>query len=215
MQLFYMGTRTGSNVAFLSVPSLELPSNVSISCLRERSEVSRSFDLFFLHQFVSSRKIRKTKYSLFFVRQKENEPLKEYLQKFNAAALEVPSVTQEVKASACSQGLLDGDFFKSLANKPVFKFDTLLARAGKYINLEDAQAVKKESHGEKKNKTKEEIPSKKPQTNFWDKKPPLPESERSIHSPDHTSHPSPYGYRRKRAYWLDPNHGRIVPSTPS
>ncbi|KAL0437587.1 UNVERIFIED_CONTAM: hypothetical protein Sradi_0466600 [Sesamum radiatum] len=52
-----------------------------------------------------------------------NELLKEYLQRFNAAALEVPSATQEVKASAFSQGLLDGDFFKSLAKKPVSKFD--------------------------------------------------------------------------------------------
>ncbi|KAL0445163.1 UNVERIFIED_CONTAM: hypothetical protein Slati_2239000 [Sesamum latifolium] len=41
--------------------------------------------------------------------------------------------------------LLDGDFFKSLAKKPVSKFDALLARAAKYINMEDAQAAKKES----------------------------------------------------------------------
>ncbi|KAL0354323.1 UNVERIFIED_CONTAM: hypothetical protein Sangu_1013600 [Sesamum angustifolium] len=76
--------------------------------------------------------------SLFVVRQKENEPLKEYMQRFNAATLEVPSATQGVKASAFSQGLLDGDFFKSLTKKPVSKFDALLARAAKYINMEDA-----------------------------------------------------------------------------
>ncbi|KAL0447246.1 UNVERIFIED_CONTAM: hypothetical protein Slati_1852500 [Sesamum latifolium] len=64
-------------------------------------------------------KLRKTELSLFAVRQKDDEPLKEYLQRFNAAALEVPAATQEVKASAFSQGLLDGDFFKSLAKKPV------------------------------------------------------------------------------------------------
>ncbi|KAL0461186.1 UNVERIFIED_CONTAM: hypothetical protein Slati_0006200 [Sesamum latifolium] len=57
---------------------------------------------------------------------------------------------QEVKASAFSQGLLDGDFFKSLAKKPISKFDALLARAAKYINMEDAQATKKKSRGEKR-----------------------------------------------------------------
>ncbi|KAL0453048.1 UNVERIFIED_CONTAM: hypothetical protein Slati_1282900, partial [Sesamum latifolium] len=57
----------------------------------------------------------------------DDESLKEYLQRFNAAALEVPAATQEVKASAFSQEILDGDFFKSLAKKPVSKFDALLA----------------------------------------------------------------------------------------
>ncbi|KAL0411045.1 UNVERIFIED_CONTAM: hypothetical protein Slati_3694200 [Sesamum latifolium] len=42
---------------------------------------------------------------------------------------------QEMKASAFSQGLLDGDFFKSLAKKPVSNFDALLARAAKYITM--------------------------------------------------------------------------------
>ncbi|KAL0462009.1 UNVERIFIED_CONTAM: hypothetical protein Slati_0088500 [Sesamum latifolium] len=120
-----------------------------------------------------SRKLRKIELSLFVVRQKDNEPLKEYLQRFNAAALEVPSATQEVKASAFSQGLLDGDFFKSLAKQPVSKFDALLARAAKYINMEDAQAAKKESCGEKQKEIKEETPSKKPRIDTRDKKPPF------------------------------------------
>ncbi|KAL0355346.1 UNVERIFIED_CONTAM: hypothetical protein Sradi_3981500 [Sesamum radiatum] len=84
------------------------------------------------------RKLRKTELSLFAIRQKDNELLKEYLQMFNTTELEVSFVTQEVKASALSQGLLDGDFFKSLAKKPVSKFYTLLALAAKYINMENA-----------------------------------------------------------------------------
>ncbi|KAL0404606.1 UNVERIFIED_CONTAM: hypothetical protein Sradi_2101400 [Sesamum radiatum] len=86
----------------------------------------------------SSQKLRKTKLSLFARQQKDNEPLKEYLQRFNTTALEVPFATQEVKTSAFSQWLLDGDFFQSLIKKPVFKFNVLLARATKYMNMDDS-----------------------------------------------------------------------------
>ncbi|KAK4388313.1 hypothetical protein Sango_2437900 [Sesamum angolense] len=79
----------------------------------------QEFRSLFLHQLASSRKLKKTELSLFAVSQKDNEPLKEYLQRFNTASQEVPSANQEVKASAFSQGLLDGDFFKSLAKKTV------------------------------------------------------------------------------------------------
>ncbi|KAL0421277.1 UNVERIFIED_CONTAM: hypothetical protein Slati_3150600 [Sesamum latifolium] len=96
----------------------------------------------------SSRRLRKIELSLFAVRQKDNEPLKEYLQRFNTAVLE------------------------SLAKKPVSKFDALLARAAKYINMEDAQAAKKESPGEKMKEVKEETPSKKPRNEFREKKAP-------------------------------------------
>ncbi|KAL0313510.1 UNVERIFIED_CONTAM: hypothetical protein Sradi_5750300 [Sesamum radiatum] len=58
----------------------------------------------------------------------------------------------------------------SLAKKPVSKFDPLLARAAKYINMKDAQAFKRESRGEKRKEMKEETPSKKPRTDFQDKK---------------------------------------------
>ncbi|KAL0431963.1 UNVERIFIED_CONTAM: Transposon Ty3-G Gag-Pol polyprotein [Sesamum radiatum] len=133
----------------------------------------QEFRSLFLHQFASSRELCKTELSLFAVCQKDNEPLKEYLQRFNAAALEVPSATQEVKASAFSQGLLDGDFFKSLAKKPVSKFDAVLARASKYINMEDSQAAKKESRREKRKEVKEEVPSKRPCIDTRDKKPPF------------------------------------------
>ncbi|KAL0402469.1 UNVERIFIED_CONTAM: hypothetical protein Slati_4276800 [Sesamum latifolium] len=97
----------------------------------------REFRSLFLHQFSSS-KHGKTELSLFSIRQKEGELLKDYLQRFNKVALEVPSATQEVKASAFVQGLMDGDFFKSLAKKLATKFDILLARAVKCINMEDA-----------------------------------------------------------------------------
>ncbi|KAL0443541.1 UNVERIFIED_CONTAM: hypothetical protein Slati_2076800 [Sesamum latifolium] len=146
----------------------------------------------------TSRKLRKTELSLFAVRQKDDEPLKEYLQRFNAAALEVPAATQQVKASAFSQGLLDGDFFKSLAKKPIAKFDAFLARAAKYINMEEAQAAKKEIRGEKRKEIKEETPSKKPRVDLRERKSHF-QRVNAIHPPDGPHHTSLYGCRGKRA----------------
>ncbi|KAL0415822.1 UNVERIFIED_CONTAM: hypothetical protein Slati_3414100 [Sesamum latifolium] len=118
-------------------------------------ESFQEFRCLFLHQFASSRKHRKTELSLFSIHQKEGESLKDYLYRFNTAALEVPSTTQEVKASAFAQRLMDRDFFKSLAKKSATKFDALLARATKYINMEDAQASKREGRGGKRKENKE------------------------------------------------------------
>ncbi|KAL0359469.1 UNVERIFIED_CONTAM: hypothetical protein Sangu_0796300 [Sesamum angustifolium] len=109
----------------------------------------QEFHSLFLHQFSNSKKHRNTELSLFSIHQKEGEPLKEYLQRFNKAALEVSTATQKVKTNAFAQGLLDGDFFKSLAKKPATKFDTLLARVAKYINMEDAKHLR-EKDGERR-----------------------------------------------------------------
>ncbi|KAL2226720.1 UNVERIFIED_CONTAM: hypothetical protein Sindi_2030700 [Sesamum indicum] len=121
----------------------------------------QEFRYLFLHQFTYSLKLRKAELNLFAVRQKDNELLKKYLQRFNTVGLEAPSTTQKVNASALSQGLLDGNFFKSLAKKPVLKFYALLARTAKYINMEDAQSAKKESGGEKRKEAREDAPFKK------------------------------------------------------
>ncbi|KAL0454686.1 UNVERIFIED_CONTAM: hypothetical protein Slati_0807800 [Sesamum latifolium] len=50
--------------------------------------IFQEFWSLFLHQFASSQKLQKTELSLFVVWQKDHEPLKKYLQRFDAAALE-------------------------------------------------------------------------------------------------------------------------------
>ncbi|KAL0287069.1 UNVERIFIED_CONTAM: hypothetical protein Sradi_7132300 [Sesamum radiatum] len=59
---------------------------------------------------------------------------------------------------------------RSLAKKLTTKFDILLARTAKYINMEDAQASRREGRGEKRKESKEENPPKKLKMDFKDKK---------------------------------------------
>ncbi|KAL2251536.1 UNVERIFIED_CONTAM: hypothetical protein Sindi_2275900 [Sesamum indicum] len=75
-------------------------------------------------------------------------------------------------ASAFSQGLLDGDFFKSLTKKIISKFNSLVACAAKYIDMEDTQAAKKERRGEKRKEVQEEDPFEQLRTDLRDKKAP-------------------------------------------
>ncbi|KAK4382092.1 hypothetical protein Sango_2906700 [Sesamum angolense] len=164
-------TAIREQLATLAPVHVAIPSDVSVP-----EEVARSVGVFperssrcpvpsharTLRGATGNRKHRKTELSFFAKRQKEGETLKQYLQRFNTVTLEVLSATQEAKASVFAQGLLDGDFFKSLSKKPTTKYDTFLARAAKYINMEDAQTSKRERCGKKQKETKEDDPSKNP-----------------------------------------------------
>ncbi|XP_073304110.1 uncharacterized protein [Primulina huaijiensis] len=102
----------------------------------------RSFEDFsdaFLHRFASSKRQQRNYLSLFGMKQQEAETLREFIQRFNSAALEIPAATPDIMRSAVTQGLRGGKFFKSLVKKPPLSYDDLLARAEKYMNLEDAQ----------------------------------------------------------------------------
>ncbi|XP_073279553.1 uncharacterized protein [Primulina huaijiensis] len=110
----------------------------SIHCFEDFQKV-------FLHQFSSSKKYKKTDFSLFEVRQGQDETLRAYIKRFNRVALEVPACAPETKVTAFMQGLWEGDFFRSLTKKLPGSFEDLLSRAEKYINMEEVQLQKREA----------------------------------------------------------------------
>ncbi|XP_073291138.1 uncharacterized protein [Primulina huaijiensis] len=97
----------------------------------------------FLHRFASSKRHQRNYLSLFVMKQQETETLREFVQRFNSAALEISTATPDIMISAFTQGLRGGEFFKSLFKKPPSSYDDLLARAEKYVNLEDAQRYRR------------------------------------------------------------------------
>ncbi|XP_073138783.1 uncharacterized protein [Henckelia pumila] len=109
----------------------------SIKTFKEFREV-------FLQHFSSSKRYKKTTLSLFEIKQLNEESLRAYIKKFNRVALEVPVCAPETKITAFTQGLREGEFFRSLVKRAPRYFEDLLARAEKYINMEEAQRQKRE-----------------------------------------------------------------------
>ncbi|XP_075479421.1 uncharacterized protein LOC142520304 [Primulina tabacum] len=103
------------------------------------------FQKVFLHHFSSSKKYKKTAFSLFEVKQNPEESLRAYIRRFNRVALDVPTCATETKTTAFTQGLREGEFFKSLTKKVPGYFEDLLSRAEIYINMEEAQKQKRDS----------------------------------------------------------------------
>lgn len=91
---------------------------------------------------------------------KQNESLREYLTHFNAVVLETPGVESNLKVHAFVQGLRGGLFFESLVKNLPSKFEELLARVDKFIQLQEAKnskrvknvSIKKEKRMEEKKK---------------------------------------------------------------
>ncbi|XP_073127795.1 uncharacterized protein [Henckelia pumila] len=112
--------------------------------IKEFKDFSKSF----MHHFASSKKHPTTTFSLFAIKQREHENLRAYIRRFSALALEVPTATPDLLISAFMQGLDTKDFLKSLIKRPAKTYEELLARAEKYVNMEEIQvsraAVKRE-----------------------------------------------------------------------
>ncbi|KAL0313588.1 UNVERIFIED_CONTAM: hypothetical protein Sradi_5758100 [Sesamum radiatum] len=104
----------------------------------------------FLHHFSINKRYSKTASYLFTIIQQEQESLRDYVQRFSEAVLEVPHLNHELLASILQQGLRRGRFRESIAGKPPTTLDQLLKRAAKYIRIEEALKHKVDSGNKRK-----------------------------------------------------------------
>ncbi|KAL0308819.1 UNVERIFIED_CONTAM: hypothetical protein Sradi_5824200 [Sesamum radiatum] len=116
----------------------------------------------FLHHFSMNKRVPKTAAFLFTIRQRENEPVRYYMQRFVEAVHEVPHVNHELLASIIQQNLLPGGFKESITGKPPSTMENLLMRSQKYIRIEESNisdpslGVKRKGREEKKEPKKKE-----------------------------------------------------------
>ncbi|XP_057760766.1 uncharacterized protein LOC130981164 [Arachis stenosperma] len=137
------------------------------------SDISRAF----LAQFTT--RIAKAKHpiNLLGVTQRQGEPTRRYLDRFNDECLEIDGLTDSVASLCLTNGLLNENFRKHLTTKPVWTMHEIQTVAKEYINDEEVSRVvaanKRQSgygqarqfggDGERaKEKAREEAPNKAP-----------------------------------------------------
>ncbi|KAL0401392.1 UNVERIFIED_CONTAM: hypothetical protein Slati_4169100 [Sesamum latifolium] len=115
----------------------------------------------FLHHFFMNKRVPKTASFLFTIRQKENEPLRDYMQRFVKAVHEVQHVNHELLAIIIQQNLSPGRFKESIAGKPPSTMEDLLMRSQKYIRIEESNASNPSLSGKRKGQEEEKESKKK------------------------------------------------------
>ncbi|XP_057953804.1 uncharacterized protein LOC131148085 [Malania oleifera] len=91
----------------------------------------------FTGHFLSSQRIAKTTDHLMSMAQGEQETLKKFMHCFNTATLEICNLDMGVALAALTMALQLESFLYSLRKKPSMDIGELMARAQKYINLEE------------------------------------------------------------------------------
>ncbi|XP_057811607.1 uncharacterized protein LOC131025839 [Salvia miltiorrhiza] len=99
--------------------------------------------LIFMRQFASSKQVSKTAISLMDIKQEPHETLREYVARFNVAALDIPEAESQIKWYAFVRGLKQGPLFDALQITPPRDFDDIMAILPGYLQLEDAKAARR------------------------------------------------------------------------
>ncbi|KAL0445182.1 UNVERIFIED_CONTAM: hypothetical protein Slati_2240900 [Sesamum latifolium] len=95
-----------------------------------------------LHHFTINKRYPKTASYLFTIVQHEHEGLREYVQRFSEAVLEVPHVNLKLLTSIMQQNLRSSRFKESISGKPPTTKEELLAKATKYIRIEETAGTR-------------------------------------------------------------------------
>ncbi|XP_057723678.1 uncharacterized protein LOC130939602 [Arachis stenosperma] len=138
------------------------------------SDISRAF----LAQFTT--RIAKAKHpiNLLGVTQRQGEPTRRYLDRFNDECLEIDGLTDSVASLCLTNGLLNENFRKHLTTKPVWTMHEIQTVDKEYINDEEVSRVvaankrqpgynqpRQHGNGDRpKERTREEAPNKTPRT---------------------------------------------------
>ena len=97
----------------------------------------------FISSFNASRRHPKTEAALEAIVQRHDETLREFIDRFNWEAIQVPC-TDHMKRYLLERGLLpDTEFIKAVGIEPPRTFDALLEKARAYIDYKERESANK------------------------------------------------------------------------
>ncbi|GKV09317.1 hypothetical protein SLEP1_g20835 [Rubroshorea leprosula] len=133
----------------------------------------------FSNKFASQREIKRTATELMQVHKKKGESLRDYMQRFNKATLDIDNVPDTICLSALLHGLKLGQFLDDLLENPPKSWNEVNDRSASFILSEDFQSSKRRAEDKqgKKPKQPESRDDKKKQKilaqiQHWVKRPP-------------------------------------------
>ncbi|GKV48039.1 hypothetical protein SLEP1_g54877 [Rubroshorea leprosula] len=111
----------------------------------------------FSNKFASQREIKRMATELMQVHQKEGESLRDYMQRFNKATLDIDNVPDTICLSALLHGLKRGRFLDDLLENPPKTWNEVNDRSASFILSEDFQSSKRRAD-DKQSKGQEQLP---------------------------------------------------------
>ncbi|GKV43023.1 hypothetical protein SLEP1_g50365 [Rubroshorea leprosula] len=134
------------------------------------------------------------------VHKKEGESLRDYMQRFNKATLDIDNVPDTICLSALLHGLKSGRFLDNLLENPPKTWNEVNDRLASFILSEDFQSSKRradnrQSKSHEQPLRREEKKKKKTQIQHWIKRPPPPlHDSLRVEKSKHCDYHRAYGY---------------------